>query len=61
MSSVYETKMCFCVCVCVFTILPLGRLFLCLMVPWVSGLGLEAWIHMYMYMYEVYSKFAESY
>lgn len=57
MSSVYETKMCF--CVCVFTILPLGRLFLCLWVPWVSGLGLEAWIHMY--MYEVYSKFAESY
>lgn len=47
------------VCVCVFTILPLGRLFLCLMVPWVSGLGLEAWIDKY--MYEVYSKFAESY
>lgn len=47
------------VCVCVFTILPLGRSFLCLWVPWVSGLGLEAWIHMY--MYEVYSKFAESY
>lgn len=48
-------------CVCVFTILPLGRSFLCLMVPWVSGLGLEAWIDKYMYMYEVYSKFAESY